>query len=184
MYLWCQIPSGGRYLWYQVPSRRGGRYTQGIGIHHGCNIQCWPLKHIRLANRPYTSYWYTVLLLPTNEVWGKLMFSHLSVSHCVHSGGGVMMLLPVMDSTPPRTAPLPGQHHPLDNITTPEQHHPCETALLLDSTSSILEPPPDSTTPSWTAPPGQLPPRQHHPPSRSTSGRYASYWNAFLFKLC
>ena len=64
-----------------------------------------------------------------------------------------MMLLPVMDSTPLWTAPLPGQHHPLDNITTPEQHHPCEAALPLDSTSGILEPPPDSTTPSWTAPP-------------------------------
>ena len=29
----------------------------------------------------------------------------------------------------------------------------------------------------WTATPGQ-----HHPPPESTSGRYASYWNAFLFK--
>ena len=49
--------------------------------------------------------------------------------------GVVMMSLPVMNVTPPRTAPFP----------------------------------PDSTT------------RQHHRSSRSTSGRYASYWNAFLF---
>ena len=30
--------------------------------------------------------WARHLLLPTNEVWGKVMFLHLSVSHSVHSG--------------------------------------------------------------------------------------------------
>ena len=34
------------------------------------------------------------------------MFLHLSVSHSVHGGGGVMMSLPVMESTP-GTAPPP-----------------------------------------------------------------------------
>ena len=32
------------------------------------------------------SAWY--LLPPANEVWGKVMFLHLSVSHSVHSGRG------------------------------------------------------------------------------------------------
>ena len=63
------------------------------------------------------------------------------------------------------------QHHP------PGQHHPWIVPLP-DRTSL-------QTAPSQTAPP----PGQHHPhldsttPSRSTSGRYASYCNAFLFLI-
>ena len=95
---------------------------------------------------------------------------------------GVMMSLPVMDSTSsldsttprqhppdstPQTAP-PGQHHPLDNTSSttpkttpkPRQNHP------LHSSTPWTAPPPDSTTPPgqyhsslpdsitpWTAPP-------------------------------
>ena len=42
--------------------------------------------------------------------------------------------------------------------------------------------------PPWADPPGRLPGRHIPPPEhcgiRSTSGRYASYWYAFLFLLC
>ena len=47
-----------------------------------------------------------------------------------------------------------------------QHHHP------LDSTTPWTAPPPDSTAP----------PIQQHPPSRSKSGWYASYWNAFLLR--
>ena len=33
-------------------------------------------------------------------------------------------------------------------------------------------------TPTWSDPPGR------HPPRRLMSGRYASYWNAFLYLSC
>ena len=41
----------------------------------------------------YASYWNAFLLRmilpPANEVWGKVMFFHPSVSYSVHVGGGV-----------------------------------------------------------------------------------------------
>ena len=85
------------------------------------------------------------------------------------------MSLPVMDSTTP-----PALHHPQtappESITPLQQHQ-----LPMNNTTQSS---PDSTTPG-----------QHHPPTRqrhssprtapppSTSGRYVSYWNAFLFYL-
>ena len=46
------------------------------------------------------------LLRPAKEVWGKVMFLHLSV--CPQGEGGAVMSLPVIDSTPtPWTAPPP-----------------------------------------------------------------------------
>ena len=42
---------------------------------------------------------------------------------------------------------------------------------VMDSTSWTAPPPLPWTASPWTAP----------PPSRSTSGQYESYWNAFLF---
>ena len=72
-------------------------------------------------------------------------------------GGGVMMSLSVMDSTPPQTAPpYPGQHHlwtaPSPWISLPRQYHPPWKAPPLDSTTPL-----DSTIPTeqyhpWTAP--------------------------------
>ena len=80
-----------------------------------------------------------MLLLPANEVWGKVIFLYLSVNHSFPKGG-VMMSLPFMDSIthpldstiltldstiPPWTAPsLLGQHPqtappPLQTVSTP-----------------------------------------------------------------
>ena len=76
-------------------------------------------------------------------------------------------------SLPPRpgskvTTPLPGQHLPPPSQGQRSQHLP------------------------WTTPPPPPPPGQHCPPPWTTlppppelcaGGRYASYWNAFLFLL-
>ena len=76
---------------------------------------------------PVHKGWNTNLLLsPANEAWGKVMILHMSVCP---QGEGVMMSLPVMDSTTPQTAP-PGQHPPLEQhpthwtAPTPRQHLP------------------------------------------------------------
>ena len=55
-------------------------------------------------------------LPPANEVWDKVVISEACVSHCVHRRGwvGVMMSLPVMDST--STPPLLDSTSPLDSI--------------------------------------------------------------------
>ena len=62
--------------------------------------------------------------------------------------------------------PPPGQHHPHLG-----QYHP-----PLDSTIPPWTVPPDSTT---TTPNSTNPYRQHR--LRSTSGRYTTYWDVFLF---
>ena len=110
----------------------------------------------------YPRNWQQIreFLPPTNKVWGKVIFLHLSVI-LFTGGGSVMMPIPVIDSTTPfpQTAPPPrphpGQHHPSPSWTTlpswtapPRQHHP------LDNTTPRHHHP-------WTAPS----PRQHHPPS-------------------
>ena len=86
------------------------------------------------------------------------------LSFCSQGGG-------VPGQVPPR------QVHPPGQVPPPQQVHPL---------------PPGRNTPQvGTQPPGKYTPRagtlcQVHPPAmyagiRSTSGRYASYWNAFLF---
>ena len=100
-----------------------------------------------------------VFLPPANEVWGKVIFSVACVKNSVHSGGVPGQVLP------------PGQVPPLGRYS------------------------PRTGTPLGRYTPGQVHPlgrytsRQVHPReqrmlgNRVTSGRYASYWNAFLLKL-
>ena len=96
------------------------------------------------------------LLPPANEVWGKVIFLHLSV--ILFTGGEYLGRY-----TPQQVHPLGrctlGQVHPLGRYT------------------------PQAGTPHWAGTPPWVgtPPRQVHPPIRmSMRGRYASYWNAFL----
>ena len=77
------------------------------------------------------------LLSPANEVWDKVMFLHLSVSHSLHMGG-VMMSLPVMDSTFPWTASTPRQY--LSCIAPPVEY---------PLTVSLERTPMDNTT-TWS----------------------------------
>ena len=59
----------------------------------------------------YLSLWIYELLLPANEVWGKVIFSQVSVilltggSASVHAG-----IPPSKENPPPGRAPLPGRH--------------------------------------------------------------------------
>ena len=91
---------------------------------------------IRSMSGLYASYWNAFLLRmilpPANEVWGKVMFFHPSVSYSVHVGGGCIPACNGQGGMWPR---------------------------------------------------GMWPGGCDHGGVRSTSGRYASYWNAFLFKI-
>ena len=82
-----------------------------------------------------------------NEVWGKVMFLHLAISHYVHRW--YLSLDPGGVYHPP--GHLNGQTH-----TQPE--------YLPDTHPPPLEAPPPITGGPW-------------------SGRYASYWNTFLFYI-
>ena len=85
--------------------------------------------------------------------WAKVIFSQASV--CPQGG----VCLSACWDIPPQ------QHHP------PPSRHPPGA----DTPRTRYAPPgPDP-------PPGSRPPREADSSIRSTSGRYASYWNAFLF---
>ena len=111
----------------------------------------------------------------------------LQASVILSTGGGVC-LSACWDASPPRDqrpTPQPGRHPPgpetpPDQAYTPHLH------------PSGPETPPDQADPPGNRDPPtrQIPPRDQRPPPprkadasiRSMSGRYASYWNAFLFR--
>ena len=80
-----------------------------------------------------------------------------------------------------------GYHNPL-GADTPQTRHPLEQTPPLDQTHPLDQTAPWPLPPEQT-PPGPDPPGANTPPPeadsglRSMSGRYASYWNAFLFIL-
>ena len=88
------------------------------------------------------------------------------VCDSVHRGG--LQAAPPGQGEPP---PGPGRHPPGTGRTTPPRQG---------------EPPRTRQTPSGPGRPPQTrqtPPREEDCSIRSMSGRYASYWNAFLLKL-
>ena len=101
---------------------------------------------------------FTAIFTGRNEVVAKVIFLHLFV--ILFTGGVSSRENPPAGRTPP-----PG-------LDTPQ------TRPLWDQT-------PQEQTPPWD----QTPPRADTPPPeadcsiRSTSGRYASYWNAFLLSI-
>ena len=121
----------------------------------------------------YTNVWLTLKFLPpANEVWGKVMFLPAAtklgqgnvftgVCDSVNREGGLPQCMLGYHS-PWEQTPPPGSRHthtPRTRLPPWEQTHP-----LRDQT------PLGADTP-WSR------------PSLSTSGRYASYWNAFLLHL-
>ena len=122
------------------------------------------------------------------------IFTRVCHSFCSQGGGGLPQCM--LGYHPPKTR----QTHPLEQTPPrPGRHPPEQTPPQTRQT-----PPRADTTPPWIrqtpprtrqTPPEQTPPqtrqtppwtRQTTPPKkadfsiRSTSGRYASYWNAFL----
>ena len=104
-------------------------------------------------------------LLPNaNEVWGKVMFH-----------GGVSPTPPI-NTDPPSWADLPGCRPPWGWADTP----------WMQTLWGWADPSPGWADRSWTQTPVRLgtppPPGVGQiPPIQSTSGRYAFYWNSYLF---
>ena len=94
------------------------------------------------------------LVTSRNKVVAKVMFLHVSV--ILLTGGS-------LENPPP---PGPGTHTPPRPRRTPP---------------GPVTPP--SRTKENPPRPRRTPPREEHCSIRSMSGRYASYWNAFLFIL-
>ena len=118
--------------------------------------------------------------------FAKVMFLHMSV--CLQGGS-------TWASTPRQVHPpgryTPGQVHPLLQAgTPPKQVHPQAGKPPLGRYTLLGRYTSQAGTPPWQVhPPGRYTPSQAGTPPRSsacweirtTSGRYASYWNAFLF---
>ena len=75
-----------------------------------------------------------------------------------------------------------GCHTPPDENPPTWKTPPHGETPLRDGTPGMENPPPGGE-PSPPAPGMENPPREADSSIRSTSGRYASYWNAFLFIL-
>ena len=111
------------------------------------------------------------------------------VCHSVHRGGLPHCMLgchpPAKETPPAREAPLPRRpprrRHPPAKETPPRRRHPWKEAPPQKET------PLEGGIPLWkeAPPPREASPRKGHPPpgTRSMSGRYASYWNAFLLSI-
>ena len=110
------------------------------------------------------------------------MFLHPSVSHFVYGSQGraMMSLSPVMDSTTRQSRPPPpAMMAPHPRMGTPRMAPvPPRMASPGGHLARKAPPPPGRTLPSMAP--------LRTDPLWSTSGRYPSYWNAFLFKseLC
>ena len=107
----------------------------------------------------YQSYIFSMWLLPpANEVWGKVIFLHLCV--ILFTGGGG---LPPGGSLPPGGVCIQGGLHPGGGSASGGSV--CRGVCIWEESASRG---------GWADPP------IGYCGIRSTSGRYASYWNAFL----
>ena len=112
------------------------------------------------------------LLLPANEVWGKVIFLHLFV--ILFTMGGLPQCMLGYHPHPPGLGT-----HPQGPATPPRTRHTSR-----DQTHTPHPHPPGNRHPAG---PGTPPGTRE---TRSTRGRYASHWNAVLFsqsfrvKLC
>ena len=115
-----------------------------------------------------------IFITGRNEVVAKVMFLHVSVILLM---GGV---------SPGRENPGPGRL-PQTRQTPLDQADPPPPGPGRPTTPRTRQTPTSPTPPTRQTPPGLDPPRPgRHPPGsdtsiRLTSGRYASYWNTFLF---
>ena len=87
-------------VWYQEITLLVSRgFTVGFTWFHWLqwyHIFCWP-GFIDLRVQIHFQ-----LLAPANEVWGRVMFLHLSVSHSVHRGGVSLTETPLDRDLPPQ----------------------------------------------------------------------------------
>ena len=116
--------------------------------------------------------------------WAKVMFLQASiilltggVSASVHAG-----IPPPGNHTPPGADTPPGPDTPGIRHPPGTRHPRDQTPPRADTHPPGADPPGPDTHPQSTHPPQSTPP----PPGkdsgiRSTTGRYASYWNVFLF---
>ena len=129
---------------------------KGLFLHYANDFIMWLLSS-PISNELCNSH----LLPPANEVWCKVIFFRCVCQEFCSQGG-----VPGQVPTPPRgpgTPPAPGTHTPRDQVHTPPGTR---------SPRTRYNPPGSRYTPFRSSACWEI---------RATSGRYSSYWNAFLF---
>ena len=101
--------------------------------------------------------------------WAKVMFLQASVILSTEGGGCLPQCMLGYHPTPWEHTP-PSRNLPLEQTPLWSRHPP-----------PGADTPPGAYPPEQTDTPGTRPPREADASIRSMSGRYASYWNAFLF---
>ena len=167
------------------------------------SVQWWIQDFPEVASTPelgMKSYYYR-----PQRSWAKVMFLQASVILSTGRGCLPQCMMgyhppgadtPLQEQTPPHGADTPPSRHPLEQTPpradTPGSRHPLkQTPPGADTPPQSRHPqlwsrhPPEADTPPGadTSPQKQTPPplREADSGVGSTSGRYASYWNAFLF---
>ena len=119
----------------------------------------------------------------------KVIFFHLSVILFTRGGGGGGGIPEGTEADPPSRHPPGSRHTPLGADPPGSRQPPPEQTPPLGADSPLgsrhpprADPPGADTPPGSRHPPRSRPPQSRPPGIRSTSGRYASYWNAFLFE--
>ena len=122
----------------------------------------------------YTAHLIILSLLAATKLWPRLCLLHVCNWFCSQDPGGVSG-----QGEPPQGKERPP---PLAGRTPPGRENPSPG---IGRTPRAIDPPGISRLPRLNS---RHPPRSRHPPPReadcsirSMSGRYASYWNAFLF---
>ena len=125
--------------------------------------------------RMYDTIVLLSIITGRNEVVAKVMFLHVCV---ILFTGGVSR-----QGEPPQWETPPGRENPPGQGDTPPSRHPPGPNPPQDHPPWAGRPPPEQTPPHVTRPPLPGPDRPPEADSsiQSTSGRYASYWNAFSF---
>ena len=145
----------------------------------------WDFHYLMLLH--YNVLLIHVILYHIYEVWGKVIFLHLSVILFTRGGG-----VPGQEPSPlgrytPLAGTSPGQVHP-SRYTPPGRYTPWAGTPPSRYTPCRYTPqqvhPLAGTPPKQVHPQAGTPPPPVHAGIRSTSGRYASYWNAFLWTVC
>ena len=107
--------------------------------------------------------------------WAKVIFSQrVCQEFCPQEGGGCLPQCMLGYTTPPDQAHTPRADSPRTRHPPESRHSPRPGTHL---------PPLGADPPRPGTPPEQTPPREADCNIRSTSGRYASYWNAFLLTI-
>ena len=128
---------------------------------------------------------YFLLVFPNyrpQRSWAKVMFLQASVilstrgvSASVHAG-----IPHPLEQTPPR-ADTPHRPDTPPGADTPQSRQPPPPPRSRHTLPPRADTPQTRHPPEADTPPEQTPPREADSSIRSTSGRHASYWNAFLF---